>query len=581
MDKAILLKVARRQKLDENTISEYNSIDKMVKMQWEMPDGLKAKEWAVKFVSPLAHNAEKTACNIFDTYHPKWDILPYGPEDKDTANDLETFLEWHMDKAGSHGEAEPNRLMMVHSVRYNKVCVQFDYLPYWLDRDKSKWTDEQKEQVSQSAFCEYIHLPHNVRYEMGSYGLRWVALVVPTPAANVIDYWKAYSDDKTYGKKIKSAIAKIEALLEEDPEATVVLLDYTDKDRRYVACWEGDEVNANTLMAMENGDVIEILSADNKIGFINWVIVSGSSDSLLSVLHRGDLWVNLNRTGTIQRSNTYRTAFPVEFIKEGTGGDVEVDYSGDTNIANAPLGTKLTPVPQRPIDPAFNELLGQDTQIAAQSVGIQNLASLGSPSNVQYATINAWIEMMLNDLEPYKRTVEKIQQSLGMMVFKWIKATGTESTGYYKNKTKTREAGYAVSVGPEDFDYERLHIEVKLLPASDKMQFANMIGILKQNGLAIPDKEFVERLGFGNPEVLEDMWMDEQVDRAALQTFIEKMKMEVQIMAQQAQMAMQQQGQANAPQGQPAIPQGQGFNPANGGTPPAVAAPQMTRTQMQ
>lgn len=573
MDKDILRKVARRQKLDEEKIKEWNSTDNMVNMRWEIPDSLRDKEWVVKFVSPLAHNAEKTACNIFDTYHPKFDVQPYGPEDKETAKDMEAFLEWNMNKAGSHGEVEPNRLMMIHSTRYNKICVQFDYLPYWLDRDKTKWTDGQKEQVSQSPFCEYVHPPQNVRYEMGSYGLRWVSLVVPTPAASVIDYWQAYSENRKYGKKIQSAIAKLNDLLEEDAEAKVVLLDYMDSDRRYVACWEGDEVSPDSILEMKRDDVIEILNTGNEIGFINWVIVSGSSDSLLAALHRGDLWVNLNRTGTVQRSNIYKSAFPIEWIEEGVGEEIELDFSGDTNKAVVPAGKRLTQTQPKPIDPALNELLAQDTQIAAQTVGIQNLASLGSPNNMQSSTLQAWIEMMLTDLEPYRRTVEKVQKQLAMMVFKWIKATGSSATGYYKSKTRNRAAGYAVEINPDDFDYDKLQIEARLLPASDKVQFANMIGILKQNGLAIPDKEFVERLGFGNPDVLEDEWLDEQVTRAALKSFVDQMNMGVQIMAQQAMAKIQSQSQPPPSNSQPANPQGQGFNPANGGTPPVMANP--------
>lgn len=581
----------RKLELDKSSVDEMRAYDDIADMKWNLPAGLANLTYAVKYIDPIGHDAEKTATNFFDTYQPKIDILPRGPEDKDRAEELERFLEWHMMRANQHGETEAFRTMLKHSVRYNRICAQLDYLPYWLPRDKSKWTDEQREAIASSPFCIYVHDPKNIHYEMGPYGLRKVAVISNSSAADVVAHWGIYPG---------VSLEKLNEWLELDPLCRVILVDYTDMKIRYVFCWrttsslESDAAaprQEEILDGRHDPLVVDIYNKPNTLGFINWVVATGSSDALFATLHRGDLWVNANRTESIKLSDLYRRAFFPMGIEEGSGEDLEASYAGDTWTIKVPPGKKLTPIQRPPIDPGWSQASVESKGVMASSLGVQTLSGVEPKSNVQFATINAFIQLSMTTLQPYIRTTEKCLVSICGMVFKWLKLAGQSEVGrrMYAGGTG-KVVGEKITVSPDDFSPESLFVTVKLLEdtPTGKLQLANMITQLIQAGMEIPNSEFMERLGYGNPQALKERWQEEQVEKAALQNFVAQQQAETQLKVEQAQLAMQMEAQAAqqppAPQqqggGQPMIPGGQGFNPAAGGSPPAQAAPPMTRTQI-
>ena len=160
-----------------------------------------------------------------------------------------------------------------------------------------------------------------------------------------------------------------------------------------------------------------------------------------------------------------------------------------------------------------------------------------------------------------------------------------------------------ILISADTFDPDEMHISCKLIAntPTDQQQKVNMIAQLKQAGAHIAWKETLETLGFGNGEILEAEWLDEEVQTVALQQKIKELDAQLQLMvaeqqqqlqlmgqmqAQQMQMqAMAQQGMPNMPQpqgqaqpsqGNPMMPGGQGFNAAMGGQPTAEAMPGAT-----
>lgn len=567
-------------------MDECASFDNMVNMVYEPPEGLSAMEDAVFFVDPGAHDAEKVAANIFDTYNPKWDILPRGPSDKDNAEKLERWLEWQMAMTNLHGETEPSRIAMTHSLRYNRICAQMDYLPYWLPKDKKKWTKEQKQMMKGGPYCIILHKPHCVHYEMGKYGLRWVASVALVPAGEVLDHWEGYANKTTdEGKKIAKAVKQVQDILDDDPEAEVVLVDYTSIDKRYVACWVAETIEFDILDEKDDRDLIEFVDGDNPLEFINWVISVGSSDALLTTLHRGHLWQNTNDAESIKRTAAYRLAFQPAYLEEGVGEDVEADFTGTQVGMKVPAGKKVTWLIPRQLDPAFNELSAQDRTLMNSSTSIQQISNVSNSSNVQYATADLFMQISLTQLESYKRTFEKAWKELGILCFQWLKQADATEIGYRRaDKGKPLARGEQIVVGPNDFVQDELFIECKLIAntPTNKMQLVNMAVQMKQAGLQVPDEEHIEKLGFGNPEALQERWFEEQTTLLAFQMFTEEQKAALQMMIAQKQAEMQMQmqnaaleasGQANPDQGQPVIPGGEGANTNNGGMPGVMSAP--------
>lgn len=598
MDNPILSKIRRRFIVDKEQRKELYAYDDMVEMRWKLPDGLVEKAWAVKYIDPICHDAEKVATNFFDTYNPKWDVLPLGPEDQDAAEEKETFLEWHMTRANRHGDTEPIRDILKHSLRYDRVACQLDYLPYWLPKDRSQWTDAQKEAMWSGPFCVYVHDPKEVFYEMGKYGLRWVAKVANVPASDVVDHWEIYN---------QADISQVQKWLEKDPKARVVLVDYTDLDQRYVGCWQVQTADLSENQFDQRG-FVPIFEGKNDLGFINWAIASGSSGSMFQALHRGDLWVNANRTESIKRSDIYRRAFYPLGMEEGVGDDIEFDYSGDQVIVKVPPGKKLTPLARPPVDPGWAELSAEDRSVMSESTSIQTLSGIRPHSNVQFATVNAFIQLSLSNLEPYKRTAEKVLAIMGGMCFKWLEVTSKGDNSYAEYATRSRprkdsagnlhKKGEKLAVTAGSFDPEHLYIDVTLIAntPSDKLQLSNIALQLIQSGMPIPMEEHMERLGYSNPDVLKAAWEREQIEKAAVQNYLQQqsfnaqqqlrqqIQAEVMKQMQQQQQQAQKQAQEQAQQqqnGNPMVPGGPGFNPAMGGSSPAEAAPQVTQTQIR
>lgn len=601
MDKKILTRISRQYTLNKKRNEDFSAYDNMVGMVYELPESLENRNDIVEFIDPIAHDSEKIAVNIYDTYAPRWNILPRGPDDKENAERMERWLEWQMKRADQHGETEASRTTLTHALRYSMVAIQLDYLPYWLPKNKGSWNKQQKVAMGRGPFCPVVHHPSTVYYEMGSYGLRWVSTVACVPANSVTDYWKVYENDEEEGRTIKSAISKIEEILKDDEEANLVLVDYTDDKKRYVACWYAETESITfDILEDEKSDVIEIVNGENKLPFINWSISVGSSDSLLSTLHKGHLWENANLAETLKRSVAYRTAFQPRGMETGVGEEIETDYTGETKLV-VPPGKTWTPLPQQGLDPAWNELSAQDRSLAASTTSISNLANMSGGGNMQYSTIQAIINTSLTQLVGYKRTWEKAWREVGNLAFQWIKFTGDTVKGYRtQNKGQGTTAGEQIDIGPNDFDEETLFIDVTLNAnnPTDRLQRVNEISQLVQVGAPVPWSEMLEGIGYGNPEALMERWEDEQVRRVALENFKKELDAQLQMKLREAEMQMQMQVQQSmqqqspAPQQpgqvpptgptgqQPAFPDGQGMNPADGGTPPEMAAPGMTATQV-
>jgi hypothetical protein len=610
MDEKALGKIRRKLTLDSDYMDDCASYDAIEAMEWELPPGLNAHEWVRKRVSTDGHDILKTATNLFDVHNPKWQILPRGPEDADGAEEIERWLEWHMQLANRHGDQEPFRVMLKHSTKYNRIAVQLDYLPYWYSDKKS---EDYKDAVA-NPFCIKVHNPANVHYEMGAYGLRWVAVVSNLPAADAIDHWDSYQSDKTYGDKIKSAIGKIETLLDDDQEARVIYVDYTDKDKRWCFCYPYQGTDIDTDLAVPEDDFIEFVDGENKLGFINWAVSAGTSDPLLFSLHHGGLWENQNFLDTIADSLIIRRGFfPLMKHKSVSGKNMDIDYTGSEAVVelNAADGEEAEVLQPPPLDPGVRELMDRNSQKAASATGLKGLQNMNVTGNVQFAAVNAMIQISKSTLDPYIRNFEKVAVELARLAFLWVKKNGDTITGYRtksKNPEMKKVAGQKINIGPDDFDPKTMVVQCELLSItpSDELQRMNVFSQAVQLGLPISKGDIVERMGWGEADVMKQEWMKEQIEGMALAMFQKTQDMQLQMKMQEAQMAMQMQAQQAqmqqqqaAMQGQTPAPQGPGgmvppeqmggggampggdMNNPNGALPPAMSAPSMTRTATQ
>lgn len=602
MDKKVIEMIQTAIEADSQNQEDFQAYDDMDNIVYDFGD--KLEKWMIPSVSTEPHTALKVLDNIFDSHNPRVNILPFGEADKDRAEKMERWLDWQFSKISQRTGKSPIRQMSHMAGKYGRIALQVDYLPYWLPRDKKSWTNEQKQQMRSGPFCIDLHNPKNVYYGMGKYGLRWVASVSNMTATEIVDHWGVYED-----KKMQAALKKIQDMEAEDEEVRFIHVDFTSHDKRYISVFQ---TKMEGIEDFENfdGDTqsIDLLNTDNKLKFLNWVVVECDSTPLLAGMHKGNLYAFQTIFDTVKKSGVMRRAYPVLYkSKTVDKKGINIEMNGVESEARLGHGDEFEVMQPPPMDSAVftlaNELDGQ----VDNTLGVSKLGNMQAGGNLQYSTVNAIIDLNMNKLEPYKRMSEKALEQASYLMLKWVEYTQDTVTSY-RTKIKKPEQiiGEEILLSPDEMDADTMVITVTLTTKADKMAEVNRISMLKQANFRIPDSELLEGIGYENSDVMASMYEDEQLRVAALKNHIMELEaqiqlkvkaaeMQMQMQMQQAQMQQQQQqqaqrqaaqasaqngAQANPQQGLPSEVGGQGFNPAMGGDSSMVAQPGMTASQV-
>jgi len=424
-----------------------------------------------------------------------------------------------------------------------------------------------------------------------------VAVVNNVTAQEVIEVWEPRVSDTKLGRKIQSAVNKLNELVDDDSETRVMYADYTDKDRRWVFFAEttGETIPDKYEFPKE---IITIVDTAPDVNFINWVIVKGSSGSALESMHKSGLWESQNYYDTAGDSIVIRELFPIDWIEGGTGQEAEIDYSPETGTGKirVPPGTTITPNPQRVYDPRVREMIDRNRAALNSTSGVDNITQMDA-SNVQASVVSQLITLRMMELEPYKRNAEKMLAQLARLMFRWIAERKDTLVAKRMLTSSAGTRGEKISVSASDFDPDKLNITCTLLDKNELARKVNMFMQLKQGGDPIPWSEINERLDLGNPEKLNTQWEGEQINSGVLQAFVKyllgqtdlKLKAEgMKLLAPQQQPQLQQppqqqSGQPNPPRNvnQPTFDQASGMMTQNGAPSPyEQTPPQMTQTEM-
>jgi len=606
LDKTLINRIYRQYELAEEEIEDYTAYDDIVAMKWEGIPNLRDEDYYVQYIDTTGRDIVQQAVNIYSTQRPKWDVLPRGLGDVDTAEEFERVIEWYMWKAAQMGRKRFHSEALINACKYNKVCAQLE----WVD----------------NYFCVKIYHPSSVVYEYGN-KLQWVSVVNNVTAVSIIEHWSAYAKEgweekTTRGDQIGKALRKIQELSDDDPEQRMMYVDYTDDKRRYTYCFPVSDERIDDSFGYdddgkEKNDVIVIQDKTNELGFINWAIAEGEGDPLLSPLLKGGMYNRINEEETILRTKAFRIAFEPMYLQQGReDADATIDYSGGEVVMKAPQGASITKLNATPLDPAFGQLAAQDKNAMTNAIGIASSSTMMA-SNIQHSTLQEQIKLRLAQLEPYKRITEQAFVQIAYLMFKWAKKKDKILKGqvlYTQNSKAVEKGNYErgseINIEPAQINLDALYIECRILPNNDndKLQITNQIAMLKQSGIAIPDDEFMEMLYMGSPDILRARYEKQEIRNAALQAKLKEIVAEVDMtmqmkmkqfdaqlnmQVQQAQMQQQQQAQQQqmpqgAPQGQvppqdgmpmpsDATTQGQGMNAAQGGMPPQQANPELTQ----
>ena len=591
MDKQITNKISRKIKELKPMRELLLAMDDIDKLNWDLPEALAAEEWARIDIDTSGHDALKSAANIFSAYLPKWDVQPRGPAENDNAETLEAWLKWQYSMIDRRsGSAVWN--LMKQAVTYDIYCARVDYLPYYI---KNKPTAKQRNQLRGGDFVVIETHPSNMLWEKTPYGLEWVSVAENTTAVEILNYWLPYEE-------AKAGVKKLQAMIDEDDEVKINYFDYYDYDKRVVYFYEATSLNSEDVGA--ETDVTYILNEKNKLGFIPWVISVGGTgyekdaehrvDPLIASLYRSGSWSNQCLRESLQTSKVMkRWGLPDMITITPTGEGKEIDYDGNADQIALRSGEDAKPYIPPPLDPGLRELVDRGRARMSRSMGVDALQNSAITGNMQFATFNAQIQIALASLAKPRRVAEQALTRIGVLLFEWLDFTGDTVSGFRASDAgtdgPTEQRGAQISISKNDFDINTLFISAKMMPnnPTDKLQRMNFAIQANQN-LNVPISELLEGLDLGNSEVLMERWQEEQIQTAAVATFIETQKqmalMQVQMQAQQA-MQQQPQGAQNPSGGPPKAntppsqetANGQGYNAAEGGTPNQVVSPADTR----
>src|SRR5689334_22157219 len=127
-DKKIVGKISRQWTARQEERDDYCGYDDIVAMKNEGVPNLRDEDYYVQFTSPIGRDTVQQATNIFATQSPKWDILPRGLGDVEIAEQMEAAIEWYFWQAAQMGEQRFHSQVLIHAVKYNRVCAQLEWL---------------------------------------------------------------------------------------------------------------------------------------------------------------------------------------------------------------------------------------------------------------------------------------------------------------------------------------------------------------------------------------------------------------------------------------------------------------------
>ena len=126
MEQSIIESVQAAIEADEESQGYFQAYDDIDQLRWELPNGWEAKDYIRKRVSTIGHDGLKSLDSLFDTHNPKFEILPRTEADKDNAEEMEVWLEWHMKRANQISDKSPFRQALHSCGKYSRVILQVD-----------------------------------------------------------------------------------------------------------------------------------------------------------------------------------------------------------------------------------------------------------------------------------------------------------------------------------------------------------------------------------------------------------------------------------------------------------------------
>jgi hypothetical protein len=583
------LKIRDMQERAQETIELHKRRNKMFdwvtsawQNKWDFPIA-NIPEWMHTVASSDLHDALRSGSQILSTTAPKVRYYPLSDSDldKENASRIERSLAWQYAQASRRSQSGSLTLgITFNALAYANVAAQVVYLPYQQEAI-ARWNGKKKQRTAaerHGKFAVLLRNPRNVYPTFSDYMLEDVL------------YNKLYDIAGFKGVFGNEWYEKLKTKWKQDKKrgafTYVHVYDFMDHEDRYI--WAKPVGKEKNITHEHAKNTVILVNEKHGLPFLPWVVRSKGMDwfdepedrlnPLLYPLYKSGHWDTQNVILTLLTSKIISYAFaPVIASETHSGEGVDIDYKEPATQAKLRTGERLQQLAPPMMDRGQTEMLDRYNSMIGKQSTAQILQNPEMKADVPFSAMNLIYQLGANTLNPYKKLSEDaIAEVLTQMLY-WLDFRDDKILSF---GTEKGLEGEQMLMGKGDFDADNIYIDVKLeakIPAEEVAK-ANAAS-LKVERLKYPLNRALEDMGVTDPDVAIKEWEAEQRRFTELQIELQMRQQQAQMAMQQAvqQIQMAQQQQQAAPPGQQG---GEGFNPAMGGTPPAQAAPEMTRERV-
>jgi len=590
---------------DRNELFE--GIDRMIHLEWDLPEELKATGWVSKEVAPDMRQSFMGAKRILSDNEPRISIKPYNddPESRKLADAHEKGVQWLLYSASRRRKSTIVDDCNDSALRYGAIAAEVIFIPEQVKAVQSARGKLRAQNAKRRGdFVIKFWNPGAVYPRVSDFGLEEIYVEVETDPAEVYDNWGQHAD-----AMYQYVLARNEGEDSSLQIDSVVFHNYLSWDRHVVWCTAG-------------GEKFEIVNDEWLWPFLPWAYrQSGSSietddifeyDSLLSDAYHSDLFDLMCRVTSLRFSEMIRYAGSSKaYFQSDTRTQPDQDASSAELMLHIEEDEKLGSLNPPMPDPGMT-ILHQELKQSHQASTLSHLLLGGEfPTQAAFASINLISHSALQVVKPPRQLTEETLAEVAEKMLLWIHYSGKDVTTWVTNK-KTKESSQ-VQIEASSINPDALIIEVSLeadVP-TDRRERAATAGAMIDRGV-IARRTAMEDIGIRDIQDEEDLIIEERLldnmianqleNERMLNNIAIRQQIEAEIMAKlnaqfQQQMAQGGMAQRGAPGGAPpqgitspgstmgeqimepgveGVP-GELLNPAEGGAIPAEFAPEQTR----
>lgn len=584
---------------DRNLRDMQQAMDRMVRMEYELPVGLRHLKWMQKWTSSAPYDAYKAARRVLTGLDERPRLVPAGESARasEWANDVETTLKWQFDQATLRRPSLREDIIG-SSVKYDEIVGSVIHIPTQMKAKAKIGADTRRYQVARrfGDFAINLRNPKQVHTIHSQYMMEGGIEVVKMTLQELVMTW---------GNRVEA----LKTELRNNPEMAhepYILFDAIDLDAR--AVWAVKAEDEPTAVGAHPDERLIILGPEpNDYPFINLISVLGGDSTeeyrehqrqpLLYPVYRAEQWMLANLMGSLTFSEALaEMGQPKVKVVGPAPSRVRASFGHPGGRWEVPVNHDVVDMQDREADPALREMWDRFVGEIQGATLPRILVTAEPQPGETFSGLNLRVQTAIAQLLPYKRLAERFYTGAYRQMLYWSHYTGTDIKGFVVNRS---ERGRQITIDSEEIDPQNLFLNINLEPDEPTDRNAKITATINlSERMNVPAVQLLEELGYTDPQRLMREWAKEQVRFAYMRGKLEQVARKVSGEYQQdvvaaAQQMLQGMQEETAPvpgvlggggngRGDGRLPLGaQGVmgaggpesNPASGGTPAIQQAP--------